>query len=172
MARIVLGAEPAIHLPKIRHTDIDDFALHVAIRHGAVQANGGSASPQPLEGRGQRLDADPRPAQMTFEKQAVREGHAVVGPDIHEIALAILALEKCLVDEGVLTMLRERLHRCTRFRLRYRAPVYSLDTLPQERWARSSCIGNPGQRRKRSDFHRLFLQWCGREDSNLHGLPR
>src|SRR5262245_25261783 len=130
MALVVLGAQPAIHLSKFRHIDVDEFALPVAIRHGAVQANGGSAPPQRLEGSRQRFDANPRPALMTFEKQAVREGHAVVGPDVHEITLAVLALEKCLVDEGVLTVLGERLHRCTRFRLRYRAPVYSLDTLP------------------------------------------
>jgi hypothetical protein len=130
MAWVVLGAQPAIHLSKIRDIDIDEFTLPVAIRHGAVQANGGSASPQLLEGSGQRFDANPRPAQMTLKKQAVREGHAVVGPHIHEITLAILALEKCLVNEGVLTMLGERLHRCTQVRLGYCAAVYSLDTLP------------------------------------------
>src|SRR5262245_46689600 len=131
MAEIVLGAQPAIHFSVAGHIDIDEFALAVAIRHGAVQANGGSALPQLLEGGRQRFDANPRPAQMPLEKQAVRERHAVVGPDIHEIALAILALEKCLVDEGVLTMLlRERLHRCTKVRLGYCAPVYGLDTLP------------------------------------------
>jgi len=45
------------------------------------------------------------------EEQAVRERHAVIGADIDKIALGRVVLEKGLVDEDVLTVLRKRLHR-------------------------------------------------------------